>query len=119
MSQRSRWSTSTDHRPDAVEAAPSPEKRGECAHTASRPYSAAARAPVSCSARSALDEVRVLLKQHHHLLQQKIFESTAALNSMRDGPMGHGFGCGDGSCIDWHQRHVVRVVSAFRLVAVY
>ena len=20
--------------------------------------------------------------------------------------MGHGFGCGDGSCIDWHQRHV-------------
>ena len=21
--------------------------------------------------------------------------------------MGHGFGCGDGSCIDWHQRHVI------------
>ena len=26
--------------------------------------------------------------------------------------MGHGFGSGDGSCIDWHQRHVVRVSSA-------
>ena len=25
-----------------------------------------------------------------HLLQQTIFEYTAALNSMRDGPMGHG-----------------------------
>ena len=35
------------HRPAAVEAAPSPEKGGECAHTASRPYSAAAMAPVS------------------------------------------------------------------------
>ena len=23
--------------------------------------------------------------------------------------MGHGFGCVDGSWIDWHQRHVVRV----------
>ena len=21
--------------------------------------------------------------------------------------MGHDFGCGDGSCFDWHQRHVV------------
>ena len=35
------------------------------------------------------------------------FRRTAALNSMRDGSMGHGFGCGDGSCFDWHQRHVV------------
>ena len=34
-------------RPAAIEAAPSPEKRGECSHTASRPYSAAARRPVS------------------------------------------------------------------------
>ena len=23
--------------------------------------------------------------------------------------MGHGFDWGDGSCIDWHQRHVVRM----------
>ena len=23
--------------------------------------------------------------------------------------MGHGFGCGDGSGVDWHQRRVVRV----------
>ena len=23
--------------------------------------------------------------------------------------MGHGFDCGDASCIDWHQQHVVRV----------
>ena len=46
------------------------------------------------------------------------FERTAALNSMRDGPMDHGFGSGDGSCIDWHQRHVVRVFSALcRLAA--
>ena len=35
------------HRPGEVEAAASPEKRGECVHTASRLYSAAARAPVS------------------------------------------------------------------------
>ena len=26
--------------------------------------------------------------------------------------MGHGLGCGDGSYIDWHQRHAVRVYSA-------
>ena len=26
--------------------------------------------------------------------------------------MGHGIGCGDESCINWHQRHVVRVFSA-------
>ena len=31
---------------------------------------------------------------------------------MRDGPMGHRFGCGDGSCIDWYRRHGVRVFSA-------
>ena len=54
------------HRPAAIEAAPSPEKRGECSHTASRPYSAAARAPVSRSARSAPDTVRVMFKQHHY-----------------------------------------------------
>ena len=47
-----------------------------------------------------------------HLLQQTIFEYTAALNSMRDGPMGHGFDWGHGSCIDWHQRHGIRVFSA-------
>ena len=29
------------------------------------------------------------------------FECTAALDLIRDGPMGHGFPCGDGSCIDW------------------
>ena len=27
------------HRPAAIEAAPSPEKRAECSHTAGRPYS--------------------------------------------------------------------------------
>ena len=26
--------------------------------------------------------------------------------------MGHGLGCGDGSCVDWHHRHVVGVYSA-------
>ena len=50
------------HRPAAIEAAPSPEKRGECSHTTSRPYSAVARAPRPCSARSAPDKVRVLFK---------------------------------------------------------
>ena len=40
----------------AVEAAPSPEKKGECSHTASRPYAAVVMAPVSGSARSALDK---------------------------------------------------------------
>ena len=24
---------------------------------------------------------------------------------MKDGPKGHGFGCGDGSCMVWHHRH--------------
>ena len=61
------------HRPAAIEAVPSPEKRGECSHTASWPYSAAARAPVSWSARSAPDKLRVLFKQHHYLRQQTIF----------------------------------------------
>ena len=32
--------------------------------------------------------------------------------------MGHGFGCGDGSCVDWHPRHVVRVFSALCRLAV-
>ena len=57
-------------------------------------------------------KVRVLFKLHNHLIQQTIFECTAALNSIRDGPVGHGFGCGDERCIVWHQRHVVRVFSA-------
>ena len=35
------------HSPTAIEAAPSPEERGDCSHTASRPCSAVARAPVS------------------------------------------------------------------------
>ena len=52
------------------------------------------------------------LHDNHHLLQQTIFGRTAALNPTRDGPMGQGFDRGDGSCIDWHQRHVVRVFSA-------
>ena len=46
------------------------------------------------------------------MLQQTVSECTVALNAMRDGPMDHGFGCGGGSCMDWHQRHVVRVFSA-------
>ena len=46
------------------------------------------------------------------LATKTIFEYTAALNSMKDGPMSHGLDCGDGSCIDWHRRHVVRVFSA-------
>ena len=95
------------HRPAAIEVAPSPDKRGEYSRTASRPYSAAARAPVSWSARSAPDEVRVLFKQHQYLLQRTVFECTAAPNPTRDGPMGHRFDWGDVSCIDWHQRHVV------------
>ena len=35
------------HRPPAVEATPRPEHMGKCAHPASRPYSAAARALLS------------------------------------------------------------------------
>ena len=30
--------------------------------------------------------------------------------------MGHGFDCGEGSCIDWYQRHV-RVFSALILLS--
>ena len=26
--------------------------------------------------------------------------------------MGHEFGCGDGNCMDWRKRHVVRALSA-------
>ena len=61
-------------------------------------------------------KVRVLFTRHD-LLQQTIFECTATPNSMRDGPMDHGFVCGDGSSIDWHQRHV-RVFSALYPLAV-
>ena len=32
--------------------------------------------------------------------------------------MGHGFGFGDGSCIDWHQRCVVGVFFALGRLAV-
>ena len=66
----------------------------------------------------ALGKVRVLSIQIHHWLQQTIFKRTAALNSMRDGLMGDVFGHGDGSCIDWHQRHVVREFSALCHLAV-
>ena len=107
------------HRPAAVEAAPSPEKRGECSHTASDHtlLLQGRRYPEARDLRCALDKVRVLFKQHHYLLQQTIFDCTAALNAMRDGPMGHGFGCGDGS-IGWHQRHVVRAFYALCPLAV-
>ena len=37
---------------------------------------------------------------------------------MKDGPVGHGFGCDDRSRIDWHQRHVVREFSALCLMTV-
>ena len=35
--------------------------------------------------------------------------------------MGHAFGCGDGSCIDWHRRHVVRefLLSVLRLSSLW
>ena len=33
--------------------------------------------------------------------------------------MGHGFGYGDGSCTDWHQRLVVGVLPALYPLAVY
>jgi len=57
------------HRPAAVEAALSTERRGECSHTTSQPYSAAARAPVYPEAR----ELRwtrkgVVFQQHYRLL---------------------------------------------------
>ena len=39
------------HRPAAVKAALSTERKGECSHIASQPYSAAARAPVYPEAR--------------------------------------------------------------------
>ena len=38
-------------------------------------------------------EVRDLRGIHLRLLEQTIFRCTAALNSVRDGPMGHGFYC--------------------------
>ena len=49
---------------------------------------------------------------------QTISDCTSALDSIRDGPTGHGFGYGDGSFIDWHRRHVVRVFSALCLLPV-
>ena len=64
------------HRPAAVDSAPSPAKKGECAHTATRrPYSAFTGAPVSSSTRSVLDIVRVLCKQHNHLQQCLVYSS--------------------------------------------
>ena len=53
-----------------------------------------------CSIASSLD-----------LLQQTSFDCTAALSSIRDGPMGHGLGCGDRNFLVWYQRHVVGVFS--------
>ena len=43
---------------------------------------------------------------------KRFVECTAAVNSMRERPMGHGFGCVDGSCSDRHQRHVCVFSSA-------
>ena len=53
--------------PAAVEVALTPEKTGVSAHTATGPCPAAAMAPVFSSARSALDKVRVLFKQHYRI----------------------------------------------------
>ena len=67
------------HRPAAVEAEPCPEKRGECANTASRPYSLLLQAHRYPEARDPrLNKVRVLFKQRNHLLQEIISEYTAA-----------------------------------------
>ena len=78
----------------------------------SRPCSAAAKDVGILNREICGGQITGDFQTASYLLQQTIFEYTAALNSMRDGPMGHGFDCGDGSCIDWHQRHVVRVFSA-------
>ena len=103
------------HRPSEAEAAHSREKKGECAHTARRDRTLllqVRRYPEArdlrwikyeCCSNCTITCYRdVFLNVRQHSIR-------AALNSMRDGPMGHGFGCGDGSCVDWHQRHVVRV----------
>ena len=59
-----------------------------------------------------------MFKQHYHLLRQTIYECPAVLNSIRDGPIGHGVGGGDGSCIDWRPRLVDVVFPALRRLAV-
>ena len=50
-----------------------------------------------------LVQYRVLFKQQHHLIFYVVYIST---RFDRGGPMGHSFGCGEGSCFDRHQRHV-------------
>ena len=66
------------HRPAAVEAAPSPEKEGSVPtpltdHTLPLQSAGILKREI-CAA-----PVRVLFRQRHHLLQQTIFECTAAL----------------------------------------
>ena len=100
--------TALMHHPAAVEAALRHEKRRQCAHTASRPYSAARRASVSGSARSALDKVPGAVQKATSLASynRRFYVVYTSTQFNRDGPMSHSLGC-----IDWHQRHA-RVLSA-------
>lgn len=90
----------------------------ESAHTTSRSYPTAARAPVLWSAKSGLDRVRVLAKKHHQLLQETIFFAVQQ-QSGRPGTGYNSFGCGDGSCVDWRQRRVVHISFLFSGCLVY
>ena len=76
------------HDPAAVDAAPSPEKRGEYAHMASRPL-------CGCNGTGTLEReicagycTGGVQTASLGTTEQTIFECTAALNSMKDGPVG-------------------------------
>ena len=91
------------HRPAVAEAAPSPEYKGSVPtrladHTL--PLQGRRYKRETCWTKSTGAALVLLLTFSIIITYNRpfsILHCTAAHNSMRDGPMGHGFGCGDGS----------------------
>ena len=100
------------HRPATVEAAPSTENEASVPTRLADHILLLQRRRYILNRELCAGQSRGVFKQHYHMLQQTIFGCTAVLNSIRGGPMGHGGGCGDGSCIDWRPRRLVRVFPA-------
>ena len=96
--------------PAAVEAPPSPEKKGGvCSHGCPTVLCCCKGADILKREMCAGQNTDVVQAAPSLASTDDFLMYRVALNSMRNGPKGHGFASGDGSCIDWCQRHVLRV----------